>query len=75
MIMAFLTINTVPDKLENVLRDIREIQGLKQAHMVYGNFDVIAELKAKNIEDLREMILKIRKMPNVLLTLIQMVVK
>jgi DNA-binding Lrp family transcriptional regulator len=74
MVMAFLTINTIPDKIENVLRDIKEIQGIKQAHMVYGNFDVIAELKAKNIEELRNMILKIRKMPNVLLTLIQMVV-
>ena len=74
MVMAFLTINTVPDKIENVFKDIKEIHGIKQAHMVYGNFDVIAELKAKNIEELRDMVLKIRKMPNVLFTLIQMVV-
>lgn len=61
MVMAFLTINTLPDKMEKVLRDIEEINGVKNAYMVYGNYDLIAEVKGKNVEDLRNVILKIRK--------------
>jgi DNA-binding Lrp family transcriptional regulator len=75
MIMAFLTINTLPDKMENVLRDIEEITGVKNAYMVFGNYDLIAEVKGKSVEDLRNVILKIRKIPDVLTSLTQMVIK
>lgn len=75
MIRAFLTVNTVPDKIEQVLRDIQKIEGVKQTHMVYGIYDVISEVQADNIDDLRSLILKIRKMPNVFHLLVQIVRK
>ena len=73
MVRAFLTVNTVPDKMEQVLKDIREIDGVKQAHMVYGIYDVISEVQADTIDDLRSLILKIRKMPDVFHLLVQIV--
>ena len=75
MVMAFLTINTLPDKLENTLSEIEDINGVNNAYMVYGTYDLIAQVKSKNVEDLKNVILKIRKTPNVLTSLTQMVVK
>ena len=73
MVRAFLTVNTVPDKMEQVLKDIREINGVKQAHMVYGIYDVISEVQADTMDDLRSLILKIRKMPDVFHLLVQII--
>ena len=73
MVNAFLTINIVPDKMEQVLKEIMEINGVKQAHMVYGIYDVITEVRANNAEELRGIILIIRKMQNVLIPNIQLV--
>lgn len=73
MVRAFLTVNTVPDKMEQVLKDIREINGVKQVHMVYGIYDVISEVQADTMDDLRSLILKIRKMPDVFHLLVQIV--
>ena len=73
MVKAFLTVNTVPDKMEQVLRDMREIEGIEQAHMVYGIYDIISEVQADNIDELRILIMKIRKMPYVFHLLVQIV--
>jgi DNA-binding Lrp family transcriptional regulator len=74
MVMAFLSINTVPDQIENVLENIKKIDGVEEAYMVYGIFDIIAKIKATDIKELRELILEIRKMSNVSLTSIQRIV-
>ena len=74
MVKAFLTINTVPDKIENVLEDIKKIDGVEEAHMLYGIYDIIAKVGAPNIKELRELILKIRKMSNTSFTSIQLVI-
>lgn len=75
MVKAFLTLNTLPDKMEKVLNDIKEIKGVEQAHTVYGIYDIIAEVRGKDVNELKGLILKVRKMPDVLHTLIQIVVK
>ena len=74
MVKAFLTINTVPDKIENVLENIKKIDGVEEAHMLYGIYDIIAKVGAPNIKELRELILKIRKMSNTSFTSIQLVI-
>jgi len=73
MVKALLTINIVPDKMNQVVRDIREIKGVERAHMVFGIYDVITEVRTQNVKQLRGLILKIRKMPNVYNSLIQIV--
>jgi DNA-binding Lrp family transcriptional regulator len=74
MVRAFLTINTVPDKIENVLEDIKKIDGVEETHMLYGIYDIIAKVRAANIKELRELILKIRKMSDISFTSIQLVI-
>jgi len=61
MLLAYVMMNTVPDKMETVLEEIRELKGVEEAYMLYGVYDIIAAVKAGNIEDLKVTILKIRK--------------
>jgi DNA-binding Lrp family transcriptional regulator len=69
MSLAYVMLNTVPDKMEAVLEDIREIEGVKEAYMLYGVYDIIAEVKGENVEELKTIILKIRKLKRVTHTL------
>ena len=69
MSVAYVMINTVPDKMEAVLENIREIQGVKDAYMVYGVYDIIAEVKAVTTEELKTTIQNIRILKHILSTL------
>jgi len=69
MSVAYVMINTVPDKMEAVLKEIREIEGVEEAYMVYGVYDIIAEVKVGNVTELKDTILKIRILKHILSTL------
>lgn len=62
-------INTVPDKVEAVLNEVKEIEGVKEAYIIYGVYDIIAGVKAKKNDDLWDIIIKIRKLKNILSTI------
>ena len=69
MSSAYVMINTVPDKVEAVLDDVKEIEGVKEAYIIYGVYDIIAGVKANKNEDLWAIIIKIRKLKNILSTI------
>jgi DNA-binding Lrp family transcriptional regulator len=46
---AYVMINIVPDKVEAVLNDVKEIEGVKEAYIIYGVYDIIAGVKAKKM--------------------------
>ena len=60
MSVTYVMINTVPDKMEVVLKEIREIEGVEEAYMVYGVYDIITEVKVGDDTELKDTILKIR---------------
>ncbi len=74
MSLAYVMLNTVPDKMETVLEEIMELEGVVEAYMLYGVYDIIAAVKAGNIEELKATILKIRKKEYVSSTLTLLVV-
>ena len=74
MSLAYVMLNTVPDKMETVLEEIMELEGVVEAYMLYGVYDIIATVKAGNIEELKATILKIRKKEYVSSTLTLLVV-
>ena len=74
MSLAYMMINTVPDKVEEVLDELREIEAVKEAYMIYGVYDIIAEVKAGNVGELKDMILNIRRLNNIESTLTLLVV-
>jgi len=74
MSSAYAMINTMPDKMETVLEMIKGINGVQEAYMLYGVYDIIAEVKAGGIEDLKAMVLNIRKLKYVTSTLTLLIV-
>jgi DNA-binding Lrp family transcriptional regulator len=74
MSLAYVMMNTVPDKMETVLEEIKKLEGVKEAYMLYGVYDIIATINAGNIEELKAIILKIRKNEYVSSTLTLLVV-
>ncbi len=74
MPLAFVMVNTLPDQLEHVLETIKEINGVEEAYMLYGVYDILAEVKTETTEELKEIILRIRKVKHVLNTLTLMAV-
>ena len=75
MISAFVLANSVPDQSEMVLYRIGEIEGVEEAYRIWGVYDIIAVVKAETIEELKGIMLQIRKVKHVLSTLTLMVVK
>ena len=75
MISAFVMANSVPDQSELVLERIGEIEGVEEAYRIWGVYDIIAVVKAETIEELKGIILHIRKVKHVLSTLTLMIVK
>jgi len=76
MNMAFVLINAEIGSEEEVAREIMKIDGVEEAYVVYGVYDVIAKVKAENLDKLKEIITwKIRRMEKVRSTLTMMVVE
>jgi DNA-binding Lrp family transcriptional regulator len=74
MPLAFVMVNTIPDQMEHVLEKIREIECVEEAYMLYGVYDILAEVKTETTEELKEIILRIRTVKHVLNTLTLMAV-
>ena len=67
---------TKPESIVEVLQKVRAIEGVEEATMVYGIYDVVAKVKGDTLSKLKEIITKrIRKIENVRTTLTMMVVK
>ena len=47
---------------EEVLRELIKIEGVTEASLVYGEFDIHCKIEVKNMAKLKEVIAKIRKL-------------
>ena len=76
MTSAFVLINVEPGAEEELLRDLRKIEGVREAHRVYGVYDTIIKVEADSTEKLKETLTwKIRRLPHVKSTLTMIVVE
>jgi len=72
---AFVLINAEIGAENEVLEDLKAIQEVKEAHMVYGVYDIITRVDAETLQDLKDVIsLKIRRLDKVRSTLTMIVV-
>jgi len=72
---AFVLINVESGSEEEVLDEIRKIEGVEEAYYSYGVYDIIAKVKADSMEKLRDTVTrKVRTIVRVrsTLTLIMM---
>ena len=67
---AFVLINAELGKEEGILKELRSIGSVKEAHFVYGVYDIIAKVEADSMEKLKEIVtFKIRRLGDVRSTL------
>lgn len=76
MILAFVLINAEIGAEEEVTNELMKVEGVEEAYIVYGVYDVIAKVKAEDLEKLKEIITwKIRRLEKVRSTLTMIVVE
>ena len=70
MPLAFILINSELGKEEDVLKELRSIENVKEVHFVYGVYDIIVKVEAENMKELKEIVtFKIRRLNDVRSTL------
>jgi DNA-binding Lrp family transcriptional regulator len=72
---AFVLINVESGSEDEVLKDLKGIEGVEEAYFSYGVYDLITKIKAETMEKLKEMVThRIRALSKVrsTLTLIMM---
>ena len=76
MTTAFVLINVELGKEEDILKVLRRINGIKEAHFVYGPHDIIAKIEAEDSETLKNIVtFKIRGLNEVQSTLTMTVIE
>ena len=75
MSLVYVLLNTEPSQMESVLEEIKEIEGVEEAYMVYGIYDICAKVKTEIPQKLKGIVQKIRSQENVSRTLTLMVVQ
>ncbi len=76
MVEAIVLINTDIGAEEDVLKELGNIEGVLEAYIVYGVYDIVAKVTAPSTESLKEIISsKIRKIDKVRSTLTMVVVE
>ncbi|QOJ79479.1 Lrp/AsnC family transcriptional regulator [Infirmifilum lucidum] len=64
-ITVYILVNTQVGKEDEVLKSIRGMGFVEEAHIVYGEYDIIAKLSIPALELLDQTVTNIRKMPGV----------
>jgi len=54
MVRAYVTIKTAAGKSEDLLASVRATEGVREAHIVAGQYDIIAEAVGTEIYDVME---------------------
>lgn len=61
MTSAYVFVGAAGKTPAETVKEIRELDGVKQAHVVTGPDDIIAFIEAESMEELEKIILKIRE--------------
>ncbi len=72
---AFVLINVESGSEDEVLKELKGVEGVEEAYFSYGVYDIITKIKADTMEQLKEMVTRqVRALPKVrsTLTLIMM---
>jgi len=73
--LAYILINTETGFTLQVLTAIKNLEKVREAHAVYGVYDLIVEVEAESLKKLKETFLwKLRRLNNVSATLTMIVI-
>jgi len=63
---ALVFINTEPDSTPEVLKKVRAVAGVEEAEMLFGVYDIVANVKTETMDQLKHIITyNIRMLANV----------
>jgi len=72
---AFVLINTETGPVGDVLKDLKKVEGVDEAFIVYGVYDIIAKVSTKSMNQFREIVTwHIRKIDKVMQILTMMII-
>jgi DNA-binding Lrp family transcriptional regulator len=75
MISAVVLVNTEFQSQERVIETLRKLEGVEEAHALYGVYDLFIKIKANSIDRIKEIITyHIRKVAGVTNSLTLMIV-
>jgi len=73
---AFVLINAEIGSEEEVLNELKKVEGVEEAYIVYGVYDVIAKIKADSMDKLKDIVTwNVRRLNKVRSTLTMIVVE
>lgn len=76
MALAFVLINSEIGGENEILEELKKVKNVKEAHIVYGVYDIIAKVEAENMDKLKNVITwKVRRLDRVRSTLTMIVVE
>ena len=75
MAEAYILINCELGSEENVIKELKGIQGVAEVKGVFGVYDIIARVKASGDEDLKKAVSKIRSHHGIKSSLTMMVIE
>ena len=76
MSLCYVLLNIDPGSEEKVLNEVRKVPNVKKSHRVYGVYDMIAEVEANSMDELKEIVTwKIRRLDGVRSTLTAIVIE
>jgi len=73
---AYILLCVQPNKEDKVFKKVSKYPEVKNAHLLFGSWDIIAEIEMKDVAALNKFMLdKIRKIPEVTLSATMIVAK
>lgn len=74
--LAFMGINVEPGFAEEITDDLSKVDEVLEIHEMHGRFDLLLKVRAKNLEQMREIVVnKIRILPHIIETELMTVLK
>lgn len=74
--LAFIGINIEPGFADEITKGLLEIDEVLEIHEMHGIFDIIAKIRAKDFDQMRDIVVnKIRKLPRIIETELLTVLK
>jgi len=75
-VAAFIEINVKPNTIEEVIRNLGRLDEVLEIHETFGEYDIIAKIRAKTNEDLRDLVVReIQTIPHIVNTRVTTVLK
>jgi anthranilate phosphoribosyltransferase len=60
-VIAFLLLLTVGERTEELLDELRKMKEVVEGYIIYGEWDILIKVKIKNLPELTEIVMNLRK--------------